>query len=491
MRDLVFSSVLPYINKELSGAITDVKRGNGKKGDAHYYIICGQRIIGIKVVIDAYPDIYDVGSLFDDDVSEQVLAKAMYEHGYECAVAKIGIGANDQVRFARRIFLKNDGYYFNYQQLRFVKYDPQASDRHAASGIRYCLSPAPKDESWKKIAGFEYTEPPKTVSGDALCSMRIQRPAPQKDYAKMRTITAFWDDERVLEKVAQMCKASYICADRADEMSQLICYAASTAHNKIGPDDMLNYVCNAVDLATGMFLSDSAPIPQHEILIVLKNIFEKVELASKYEVAYDEAALIMHLIYIFLTNREKFRELLRHDYLAEYKGQRRPSIGHIYHSTKDAFLADPRKFGHGQDVIDEIARLQDINSPQNLEKYVALKAAVELDMHRFCALHESILTRKKLQMMGKTEEEQLRRFRSKSYDLMKFIEDNFDSRSADAQKRAMDSFCAVVSAYQQCIIVDEMIIDRQLHGRYGLFERSDDAKRSKAQFEKFMLQWHH
>ena len=38
MRDFAFSSIIPYINQDLNGTITDVKRGTGEKDDAHYYI---------------------------------------------------------------------------------------------------------------------------------------------------------------------------------------------------------------------------------------------------------------------------------------------------------------------------------------------------------------------------------------------------------------------------------------------------------------------
>lgn len=489
MRNFAFSSILPYINKELNGTITDVKRGTGEKDDAHYYVFCGRRIIGIKVVLDAYPDIYNVGRFFDDDINEQEFAKSMHEHGFECAVARIGIGASDPMRFARRIFLRNDGYYFNYEQLRFVKHNPQASNGAVPSGIRFSLSEAPKDESWKKIVGFKYTKPSEIISRDAMCSMAIQRTAPPKDYAKIRATSAFWDDEEmVLGKVELMCKNAYISAENACEMSQLICYAASTAHNKISPEEMLNYVCNAVDFITGVFLSDSVPVPQNEMLIALRDLFEKTELSSKYEVECDEAALINHLVYIFVTDRQKFREFLQSDYLAEHKGKRLSSIGYIYHCTKDKFLANPKRFGYGQDVVDEIARLQNMNSPQNLQKYAAMRVAVEAEMRQFCVLHEKIVAKKTLQLLGKTEEDQLRQFSKNAYELLKFAENNFDEKLADTDKRSMASFGSIIAVYQRCLGMDEVIISRQLRGKYGLFERMDDVKESKTRFEQFVLQ---
>lgn len=479
MRNFAFSSILPYINKELNGTITDVKRGTGEKDDVHYYIFCGRRVIGIKVVLDAYPDVYNVGRLFNDDVSASILAKAMHEQGYEFAVANIGIGASDHMRFSRRIFLRNDGYYFNYKELRFVKYNPQAKQTPDTPGIRYSLSEDPAYYAWKKIAGFKY-EPPqntrRTAGGYAVYGSDIMLQKP-KDTSLLRAISAFWNDEdNVIAKVKQMCLDAFVDEAQADEISHLVCYASSTAYNKIRPEDLVNYVCNAIDFITGIFLSDSVPVDNDRILIELREMIRRADFEDKYEVESNEVALINYLIYLFITDRSTYNEYLKGDFFAEYKGKRLSSIGYIYHATKDAFIADPKKFGYGQDVVDEIARLQNINSPQNLQKYAAMRATVESEMRQYCVLHEKVVTKKALQLLGKAEESQLRQFSTNAYELLKFAENNFDDKLADTHKRSMASFHAIVTAYQRCLGMDEVIISRQLRGKYGLFERMDDTK---------------
>lgn len=481
LRNFSFSSVLPYINKELNGTITDVHRGTGERDDAHYYIICGKRIIGIKLVIDAYPDVYNVGRFFGDDINEQALAKDMHEHGYECAVARIGIGAQDHVRFARRIFQKNDGYYFNYQQLSFVKYNPQSTQITAPSGIRYSLSDIPPDESWKKIAGFEYTKPQKHVSPYA-----IQKPEAPKDYARIRAIDAFWDDGyNTLSKVEQMCLNAYIDAEDAAEMSQLICYGSSVTHEKVDPGELTNYICNAVDFVTGMFLSDSVSVAHDEILLVLRELIGRTELVGQFELECDEIVMLTYLIYIFVTDRAKFKEYLQGDYLAEYKGKRLSSIGYIYHSTKDAFLANPGRFGYGQSVVNEVARLKNINSKQNIDKFATLRAAQEAEMRQFCGIHDRIVNKKTLQQVGTHEKELLRKFSENVYQLRKFVQSNFDEKLSAEYRTPMDAFMKIVAAYYRCIGMDEVIVDRQLRGKYGMFERLDDAKESQTRFEQF------
>lgn len=482
LREFAFTSVLPCIKKELNSTVTDVVRGNGSHDDAHFYIVCGQRVIGIKVVIDAYPDVYNVGRFFNDDVNEHVLAKTLHNRGYECAVANIGIGARDQIRFSRRIFLKNDEYSFKYKQLRFVKFDPKVTNSSTPSGVRYSLSEATKDESWKKLAGFKHNKSPAYASAFA-----IQKSDVSKNYAKSRAISEFWDDDyQVVPKVEQMCKMAYVCEKCTTETSQLICYASSTAHDKISPEDMLYYVCNAVDFVTGVFLSDSTPVAQNEILIVLRELIEKTKFEIKYELESNEAILINYLIYIFITDREKFKEYLQGDYLVEYKGKRLSSIGYIYHATKDAFLENPRQFGYGQDVVDEIVRLRNINSPQNLKEYAVMRSAVETEMRQFHVVHEKVITKKTLQLLGRTEEKQLRLFSENVYKFLQFAERNFDENLPVVHKEAMNAFRGVVAAYQRCLGVDEVIISRQLRGKYGMFERMDDIKESKTRYSAFV-----
>lgn len=53
----------------------------------------------------------------------------------------------------------------------------------------------------------------------------------------------------------------------------------------------------------------------------------------------------------------------------------------------------------------------------------------------------------------------------------------------------MENFQKLISVYQLCLGMDDVIVSRQLRGKYGLFERLDDAKESKARFERFMQQW--
>lgn len=485
MRDFAFSSIIPYINKELNGTITDVKRGTGEKDDAHYYIFCGRRVIGIKVVLDAYPDIYNIGKLFDDDINEHLLAKSMHEHGFECAVANIGIGANDHIRFARRIFLRNDGYYFNYQQLRFVKYNPQAG---GASGIRYSLSAVEPDHEWKTLAGFDYTKPNPKPNPNA--DMLIQRPAPEKskDYSKLVAHSKFWKDEEAAKKaINSLAETAYLEGSDIEALNQLIRMVAHITWNDIGLEDAFYYTCNAIDYIKGYFLADSTPVKSDVAIVALKNLLDKNKEIAEYELSLWKRTAINFLLYLFCFDRAAYAECVNGYYAATNPDDRPYSV--IANKLETAFLADPTRFGYGQDVIDEIARLQNINSPQNIQKYATMRATVESEMRQFCVLHEKIVTKKTLQMLGKSEEVQLRQFSINAYELLKFAENNFDAKLAGTHKQSMAAFHTIVTVYQRCLGMDEVIISRQLRGKYRLFERMDDAKESKARFERFVAQY--
>jgi len=485
IRDFAFSSILPYINKELNNTITDVKRGTGKKDDAHYYIFCERRVIGIKVVIDAYPDIYNVGKLFDDDLNEQTIAKTMHEHGFECAIANIGIGASDHVRFARRIFLKNDGYYFNYQQLRFVKYNPQTG---GAPSIRYSLSAVEPDYEWKTLAGFDYTKPKPKQNPNADMLIQRAEPEKQKDYSKSIANNKFWKDEAAAtQAINSLAATAYLNNCDTEALNQLIRMVAHITWNDISLEDAFYYTCNAIDYINGYFLADSMPIKADKALLALKTLMGNNKAVTEYELSLWKATAINFLIYLFCFDRKTYAECVKGYYSATKPDDRPYSI--IASKLEAAFLADPIRFGYGQDVVDEIARLQKINSPQNIQRYAEMRAAVESEMQQFCVLHEKIVTKKALQLLGKKEEAQLRQFSSNAYELLKFAENNFDANLEAAHKRSMDSFHMTVAAYQRCLGMDEVIVGRQLRGKYGMFERMDDAKEAKTRFERFIAQY--
>ena len=207
---------------------------------------------------------------------------------------------------------------------------------------------------------------------------------------------------------------------------------------------------------------------------------------NEYDLTLWKKTAINYLIYLFQYDRNSYVECVNGYYAATKPDDRPLSV--IARKLENAFLEDPTRFGYGQDVVDEIARLQSINSPQNLAKYATMKAAIEVEMRQYCDMHEKIVVKRTLQLLGKQDEATLRKYSENAYEFVKYTETGFDNNLSEAHRRSMATFVAIVNAYHRCLGMDEVIVSRQVRGGYGLFQRMDDAKESKARYERFLYQ---
>lgn len=479
--DFAFASVLPNIRKELNAAILEAKTGSKNKDDVHYYLSCGARVIGVKVIIDAYPDVYNVGRFFDDERENETLAKAMEAKGYEFAIANIGIGASDPTRFARRIFFKNDNYYFNYQKLQFHK----ASD-YDLKGINFSLSATEPDDEWKTIAGFDYT-PPKPVP-NPNADMLIQKPVVEKRKSLSEEIanSKFWkNEENAKQTIDKFFEVSYLGGSDLEALNQLIRMVAHITWNYISLEDAFYYTSNAVDFLNGRFLADSTPIKSDTALIILRNLIKENKMINEYKFPLWKTTALNFLIYLFCFEHKAYIECVDCYYSAKKPDDRPLEV--IVEKLETAFLYNPMKFGYGQEVVDEIARLQSINSPENLAKYEAMKKIIENEMLQFSELHEKIVVKRTLQLLNKHDKDRLSKFSENAYDFIKYTETGFDNRLPEKHKRSMTSFVAIVQAYYRCLGMDNVIVGHELRGGYSFFERLSDTKESKSRYEQFLL----
>ena len=141
---------------------------------------------------------------------------------------------------------------------------------------------------------------------------------------------------------------------------------------------------------------------------------------------------------------------------------------------------------YGQDVVEEIDRLTNINSPQNIQKYIAMKDVVKNEMLQFNLLHGKVVSSKLLKFLGQSDLSQLRQFRENATALLQFVKNNFDDNLENKQKVYMDAFCKKINAYLRCIDRDEMIISKHINRKYGFFERRSDIKESQRIFDSYL-----
>lgn len=479
LREFCFTSIFPYIQKELNNAITSYRAGSENIEDVHFYLTGTTRTIGVKVEIDAYPDIYNVATLFNDDRDNNVLATKMQSLGYEFAVAKIGIGASDLSRFARRIFLKNDGYLFNYKQLNFIK------PKSESSNIRYSLSIVEPDESWKEIAGFDYKRPAKKENPNAVYTMGIQTSKPQRDYTEEIANSKFWkDEENARIAVNDFCKTHYVGNTVPESINQLIRFIAHLTMGVINLEEATCYTCNAIDYLQGWFLSDSIAIEPSKILIELKAISSKVQFPNKYELKCWEITAINYAIYLYFTDKLTLAKCMDGYYSATNPNDRPYKV--VSDCMEKAFLDNPRNFGYGQNVIDEIDRLQNINSPKRLSEYESRKAKIEEEIRFFIEIHNKVISKKEVKFLGLTDKELLGTYSRNVWNFLNFIDKNFDEKLASEHKRKIDAFINIVKAYRRSVDQDETIIQRHLRGNYGFWDRREHLTSSKNRFMEFM-----
>lgn len=479
LREFCFSSIFPYIQKELNDSITSYRAASENIDDVHYYLTGANRTIGVKVEIDAYPDIYNVATLFGDNRDNNVLATKMQSLGYEYAVAKIGIGASDSNRFARRIFLKNDGYLFNYKQLNFIK--PQSS----SSNIRYSLSMAEPDESWKEIAGFDYKRPAKKENPNSMYALSIQTPKLQRDYTEEIANSKFWKDEDSAKiEVDNFCKTHYVGNAIPESINQLIRFVAHLTMGVINLEEAACYTCNAIDYLQGWFLSDSVAVDPSNILSELKTLSSKAQFPKKYELKCWEVTAVNYAIYLYFTDKLTLSKCMDGYYSATKPNGRPYKI--VSDCMQKAFLDNPRNFGYGQDVINEIERLQNINSPKRLSEYESRKSKIEEEIRNFIELHNKVISKKEVKLLGLADKELLGNYSKNVWDFLDYIDKNFDEKLAPEHKRKIDTFTNVVKAYRRSVDQDETIIQRHIRGNYGFWDRREHLISSKNRFMEFM-----
>lgn len=473
--DLSFNSVLPSIEKELGIAITKTEKGTKSKNDVHYYIHCEaiNLVIGVQVKINASPDVDDVGRLFNDDCSTEDLAMAMQSKGYQLAVVNIGVTSTDPVRFARRIFLKNDNFRFNYKKMNFI-------DANIYSNTFITISPLQNDDEWKTIAGFEDYKKPKAPYHSPY--MVAKRPA-DENIKKAENRKAWECEDGATQKIYRMIEGGYVQSTNLQELTLLIQMIAQLTSNDIGVGDAFYYTCNAIDFIQGRFLSDSTPLNARETLVELKRLIKNNLFMKEYDFSLWKTTAINYMIYLFCFDKPAFTECVD-----AYRSENKPCdsfCDFIAQKMKSAFLTDPALFGYGQNVIDEITRLENINSPQNLEKYASMKGAIEEGMKEFDEIHKRLMKRSTRKKLGEAEEEILDKLTNEIYDFSKFTKGAFDDNLEYKYKCQIKSFAKTIDTYRKCLAHDGYILNQLLSGDYNVFERFLDVRDSKREYEAF------
>ena len=475
LKDFCFSSMLPYIGKDLEGGIEKVNKGRGV-GDVDYFITDNEgEVIGIRVIIDVYPDIYNVGRLFGEDKEPLDYAKAMYEEGYDFAVARIGIGAADANKFDRRVLLKNDKYYFNYKELQFLDYGEFLK-------IRFSLSEESEDESWKDIAGFEYVKPQKESNVNESIVYR----GPDENAEKRRKAEAenweIWKSKENYENVIRRYFEQHdMSLTNAEFYYDLFEFIAALNMYKASVEEIADYFFNAIDYVNGMFLQDSPIISDCNIIAALKAITKDAPIVKNHETKTWAKTAYDYLVYKYMTDRKFVFACIEAKKDTSDKNAR--VFGMLADEMQRDFRKDPRMFGYDESVEKKVKGLQEKNSSEYFRLLKEKRSELRKEMYVLFKIHERVVNKKKITSMANTDISKLQQCTRAIDEMEEFISQHFDEKLGLSKKAYLQSIIRELEAGQSCIDHQTNMIKKALTGNVGFWEYMKDQNEARTKID--------
>ena len=269
LKRFAFESIYPYIQKELNNKILEVIKGNSEEIDADYYLKTDNEIIALEVFVEVAPSKNSYRYNME-------LAQKMNKKGYKYAVAIVGIGSTDAIRFDRRVVLNNDNFYIDYKSLKFLNVEE-------FKGIKYSLS---LEKDFDKEIIYER-------QNENSNPYIIQKP--KKDYRnnfsrekRKNIMNQLWEDYLIPVNYFE-----YLY-DYIDKLAEAIDFQLDVK------ESLINFL-NCVDYCKGFYLSDSTPVNEDKIIIecvkfLENNIFIELSKYDKYVFAF--------YVYHYLVNGE-------------------------------------------------------------------------------------------------------------------------------------------------------------------------------------------
>lgn len=311
-------SILPYICEELKINKADMSECDAQYG-VDFIAKTTDSAIGIKFIIDIAPN--KSIKLYDEDA-----AKKMYSLGFKFAVAQIGVGSKDELRFQRRVVLKNDGYLFNYTGLKYFEYKDY-------SNVRLSLS---EDTSWKYIFN------PKTDEEN-----------PYTIKKEKRTYREYFNSDTYETTIQGLFDKYYIQSRHREFLKEYILSLAESIQYSLSAENTLVNFMNCVDYCQGLFLSNSKAVKENKIILKTIELLEENSFISlnKYELFN-----FGFYVYYFLKNGGTNAEMISSSLANKMK--------------IDLFKTNSDFFGFGRTVNSEINEKKSIKTISNVSESV-------------------------------------------------------------------------------------------------------------------------
>jgi len=276
LKKFAFEHVYPIIEKELGVKIKQIVKTNQSKHEVYYYLVIDENeIIGLDLFVEVAPSKRSF-------IYNEEHAKKMSEIGYKYAVAQVGVGATDPIKFERRRVFKNDEFYFNYEKLKFFDYSE-------ISNTKICYSLSENSNSFSSIYERE-----KENTNPYLVEKKI--PSFMKDYMGKDYNLSF----------INISKSYDIPDEYVLFYSKYIYKLAGALNYRLEIKTLFYTFLNCVDYCKGIFLSDSKEISKKDIISEVHKLLDDNKSIDLTE--YDKYTFAFY-VYYYLTNGETSCEL--------------------------------------------------------------------------------------------------------------------------------------------------------------------------------------
>lgn len=425
LKEFAIEKTLEFIAKEL-GIRTDKIKNITDNNEADLVAETETGTVGIKVYISVAPDKTNNYSSIKEENANK------YDR---YAIANILIGSCDEFRFNKRVVLKDDEFYLNYEKLHYRKLIRESK----IDGVRYSLS-EDIDQSWKNI--YSIQELPNS-------EFRVEK--------ERKSYKLEWENN-YLDEIEQLCK-DYNVAKRQEELSKyLILVGKSIEYNMSIKNTFLAFI-NSINYCKGWFLSDSEKIENSNIILTTKmlldtNAFVELNLYEIFNFAY--------FVYYYLTEKIIFDDNV---------------FDKIISSKIVTFEKNPEYFGYGH-LTKTIMR--EMHIEENLkEMYSQIGDFLNNVYHAYASINQYInscgITRKiDFEKTGEVFES----LHEIGKERMQFLIDNFDSTANFKNKHLFLQYRKVISNFNLLLEKDIKINDK-LHAKstgekYGWFQYIKD-----------------
>lgn len=375
----------------------------------------------------------------------------MSDINYKYAVAKIGIGSSNSIRFDRSVVLNDDDYYFDYKELTYYDYEKISNTK-----VNYSLSPK-KNSNSILLREDKYVNP-----------YAIQKP--KYDYTKD------YYDNNFNKKINKIYEEYDLFGIGNIPIANMVDILGSLTNHCTSSKNLLITYLNAIDYCKGHLFRDSKPIEENKIIPTVKSLVSANSLIDYDE--YDAWNIAVYVYYYF-KNKDNY---IQH------------TAGDIEFYKKNLYEHRPDLFGFPE-LLKRNMQFDENNSP----KYILemQKSIIDFAKNIYPKYININMDINSAGVKGKIDFVEINKmvgdmlFDAKSK--LEFLTNNFDITKDFIAKDIYGQYRKLLNSFIS-LLEDDLKINHKLNnkvngGKYGFFEYRKESKIRNAKVQEFLKEF--